>query len=265
MSTPYVPLDGRDWRFTMGLRPLEESRWLEFDEHAESELAQKRALLSENRSEVVATLPNSQVASAELLEMVVEHLATYFPERDRRATREHPVVAASRLAQEDFCVLERSDTWRLSAACVCFPSRWSLASKLGATLDAIHAPVPLYDEQLAAPTNAFFDRLSAERSYWRLNWTLLDSPVLHQPGSSRRPPGGDLADWFFRVERQTLRRLFRSDSIVFTIRTYVESADALARRDEEFLPALLRALRTAPPEVQDYKGWRGVAERLAGA
>ena len=249
----------------MGLRPLDESRWLEFDEHAESELAQKRALLDDHWDDVVATLPGSEIASGELLESVVGHLAKYFPDRDRRTTREHPVVAASRLAQEDFCVLEKSDTWRLSAACVCFPSRWSLASKLGATLDAIHAPVPLYDQQLASPTNAFFERLSTERSYWRLNWTLLDSPVLHQPSSSRRPPGGDLSDWFFRVERQTLRRLRETDSIVFTIRTYVESAAVLARRDEEFLPALLRALRTAPRAVQDYKGWRGVAERLADA
>lgn len=247
----------------MGLRPLDESRWLEFDEHAESELTQKSALLSARYDDVVATLPGSLSASADLLETVVHHLATYFPERDRAVTNEHPIVAASRLAQEDFCVLEKSDTWRLSAACVCFPSRWSLASKLGATLDAIHAPVPLYDDQLAGPTNAFFERLGVERSYWRLNWTLLDSPALHQPRSTRRPPSGDLADWYFRVERQTLRRLARSGSIVFTIRTYVESAAALARRDEEFVPALLRALSTAPPAVQEYKGWRGVAERLA--
>jgi len=80
------------------------------------------------------------------------------------------VVAAARLVQEDLCVLVRSDAWRLQAACVCFPSRWNLASKLGTTLDDIHRPVPSYDVELSRPTNAFFERLKPSRSFWRLNW-----------------------------------------------------------------------------------------------
>lgn len=266
MSLPYAPLDGRDWRFTMGLRPLDESRWLEFDERAHDERALKQSLLATHYDEVVAVDERADKASRELLDMIVTHLATYFPEESRHVDHgEHPIVAASRLVQEDLCLLERRDTWRLSAACVCFPSRWRLASKLGATLDGIHAPVPLYDELLAAPTNAFFDRLRVGRAFWRLNWTLLDSPALHQPTSERRAPSGSLHDWFFRVERQTLRRLPDSDAVVFTIRTYVESAATLVARDDTFGPALWRALDTAPATVQEYKGWSGVAERLASA
>jgi hypothetical protein len=81
--------------------------------------------------------------------------------------------------------LVHEDTWRLRAACVCFPSRWDLAAKIGTTLDDIHSPVPLYDQALARPTNAFFNRLTPEKSFWRLNWTLLDSPVLHQRTGAR--------------------------------------------------------------------------------
>ena len=64
------------------------------------------------------------------------------------------------------------------------------------------------------------------------------------------------------MERQTLRQLPHTNAIVFTIRTYVASAASLRASDEQFVPALLHGLETAPAEVQDYKGWTGVAERL---
>ena len=263
MSTSYVPLDAKGWRLAMGLRPLDLATWLERDEHLDDELAVKASLLKSEFTAVVATNPEGDEGSAELLSAVRDNLRTFHPGASREVNEaEHPIVAASRLVQEDLCVLVKEDTWRLRAACVCFPSRWELAEKIGTTLDDIHAPVPHYDETLGRPTNAFFDRLTPERSFWRLNWTLLDSPVLFQPQSVRRAPSGDLADWYLRVERQTLRQLPSSGAIVFTIRTYVESAASVRDRDPAFVSTLLHALETAPPDVQTYKGWSGVARRL---
>lgn len=260
---PYVPLDARGWRFAMGLRPLDLAHWLEVDEHRDEELALKSSLLAERPEAVVATDTAGTAGSEELLGEVRENLARYHGRSSPEpAAGEHPIVAAARLVQEDLCVLVREDAWRLRAACVCFPSRWDLASKIGATLDEIHDPVPGYEHALAGPVNAAFDRLSPQRAFWRLNWTLLDSPALHLPEGVRGTPSGDLADWFFRVERQTLRRLARSGAIVFTIRTYVAAATALAASDPEFVPSLLRAMESAPADLQAYKGWRGVAERL---
>lgn len=262
-TTPYVPLDPRGWRLAMGLRPLDLANWLEFDEHREDELAQKAALLDECYEKVVATEPQGDDASRELLDEVRAYVKHYHPDVATTTDPEdHPLVAASRLVQEDLCVLLREDGWRLRAACVCFPSRWELATKIGTTLDEIHAPVPHYEEELARPTRGFFDRLRPERSFWRLNWTLLDSPALYQPTSARVAPSGELADWFFRVERQTLRQLPVSGAIVFTIRTYVTSAAELAQADQEFVPALLHAMESAPADTQTYKGWTGVATRL---
>jgi hypothetical protein len=247
----------------MGLRPLDPSKWLEFDEHCEEELSLKAQLIESDYDAVVATNPEGDEASKELLRELKSFLHDYYPGRSTETVAgEHPVVQASRLAQEDFCVLVKEDTWRLRAACVCFPSRWDLASKIGTTLDDIHSPVPLYDQELARPTNAFFDRLKPDKSFWRLNWTLLDSPVLHQRVEARETPRGDLSQWFFRVERQTLRQLPITRATVFTIRTYVTSASSLRENDDEFVPALLHALDTAPASVQRYKGWTGVAARL---
>ncbi len=260
---PYLPIEAKGWRLAMGLRPLETDRWLEVDERREVELEEKRRLLALKYDVVVATNVAGDAGSAELLDEVTDFLATHTSTWPVTVSRdEHPIVAASRLIQEDLCVLVRSDAWRLQAACVCFPSRWNLASKLGTTLDDIHRPVPGYDVELSRPTNAFFERLKPERSFWRLNWTLIDSAELHQPTGARQSPHGDLDSWFFRVERQTLRRLRASGAIVFTIRTYVTSARSLCDQQGEFAETLLHNLETAPQEMLDYKGWRGVAERV---
>jgi hypothetical protein len=260
---PYIPLEVKGWRMAMGLRPLNLDHWLDVDEHRGDELEQKRQLLESAFDVVVATNPEGDEGSAELLVEVTRFLDVHHPEIAVGVLGDaHPVVAAARLVQEDLCVLVRSDAWRLQAACVCFPSRWNLASKLGTTLDDIHRPVPIYDVELSRPTNAFFDRLKPDRSFWRLNWTLIDSPALHQPTSARHSPHGDLADWFFRVERQTLRRLPVSDAVVFTIRNYVASAKALCEAHKDFGATLLLNLDTAPDAMQEYKGWTGVADRL---
>ncbi len=250
----------------MGMRPLNLATWLEIDDRRDEELALKNVLLANSYDVVVATEPEGDAASSELLDEVTAFLVSYHPLLSTATNpNEHPIVQASRLVQEDFCVLMRDDAWRLRAACVCFPSRWDLALKIGRTLDDIHAPVPGYDGQLSTPTNAFFVRLRPERSFWRLNWSLLDRSDLYQPNRARVAPSGELADWFFRVERQTLRQLPRSNAIVFTIHTYVTSAASLRASDAQFVPALLNGLETAPTKMQDYKGWTGVAERLRAA
>ncbi len=247
----------------MGLRPLDLANWLEVDDQRSSELQLKNELLAENFEIVVATNAEGYEASAELLACIEESLKEFHPEISYKVDRsEHPIVSASRLVQEDLCVLVKSDDWRLQAASVCFPSRWDLSTKIGTTLDSIHGPVPGYDVELSNPTNAFFDRLKPDRSFWRLNWTLLDNPTLHQPFSSRRSPSGDLDDWYFRVERQTLRQLPKTNAIVFTIRNYVASAKTLRERDPEFGPNLLAALDSSPESMQGYKGWVGVADKL---
>jgi dimethylamine monooxygenase subunit A len=250
----------------MGLRPLDLEQWLEVDEHFDEELALKTQLLASSYDVVVATNPEGDEGSAELLEEIRANLRTFHPPLANTVSdEEHPIVAASRLVQEDLCVLVREDTWRLRAACVCFPSRWDLATKIGTTLDDIHGPVPGYDDQLAKPTTLFFDRLKPDRSYWRLNWTLLDSPTLFQPAMERHAPEGELEEWYFRVERQTLRSLPRTRGVVFTIRTYVTPALTLCNGDGTFASTLVHALETAPRDVQTYKGWTGVATRLRDA
>lgn len=259
---PYVPLGRRPFRLHMGLRPLEPPAWLEFDEDAAAVLSLRARLIADERARVVALEPAGHAPSAELLAVVLDHLGRFHPERVAPVGDDHPLVEAARLVEEDLCLMVREDAWRLRAAVVCFPSRWDLREKIGATLREIHGPVPGYEAALGDPVDAFFERIDVGRAYWRLNWTLLETPELFVPDGARAAPGGDLADWYFRVERQTFTRLPETGAVVFTIRTYVAAATELAAADPEFVGALSDQMASAPPAVQAYKGWVGLAERL---
>jgi dimethylamine monooxygenase subunit A len=274
-SSPLALVDGSPWRLSMGLHRLEEAEWLEVDEHRAAVLREKADLLDAERESVLATLPAGDEASRELRAAVVGHLVTHHdlldvsgPRITERTTgavidveRHHPIEVASRLTQEDLCVLTRDDgAWRLLAACVCFPSRWSLREKLGASLTDIHGPVPGFDRTLADPAATFFDRLTVARPVWRRNWTLLDTAELHLPSPAARhhpfDPDGDLgARLWFRVERQTLRRLPGTGAIVFTIGTSVRLLGDLVLGTPGFAEALRRTLSTVDEDVAAYKGW----------
>jgi dimethylamine monooxygenase subunit A len=255
----YIPLDGKPFRLAMGLRPLDPANWFEVDPSAAAELDEKRRLVRERRSEVVGLLDSCLPAALELHAMVGDYISST-PEN----ATDHPLVEASLLVPDDLCIMERANgAWRLSGAVVAFPSRWYLAEKIGRTLDVIHDVVPGYATQLGAPVNAFFDRMTPQRPVWRLNWSLVDSPDLFLPPSHRQPLD-DVEEWFFRVERQTLRVLPKTGAIVFSIRTYVQSLEQLLARDSDHGRALLLALDTAPLATLEYKGWVGVADRLRG-
>lgn len=240
----------------MGLRPLDLTSWFEVDDYWDAHLVAKREVLEEHFDDVVALRDECHDAATELRDEIAARTGA-------TPSDEHPLIAASRLVPDDLCIMQKDGAeWRLTGAVVCFPSRWNLSSKLGAHLSEIHHPVPGYEEELARPTQQFFDRLRVDRPMWRLNWTLLDSPELFQPRAVRRPVSGDPSTWWFRVERQTLVHLPRTDAIVFTIRTYVTSLPDLLEARPEMREPLLVALDTAPRATQEYKGWNGVAAAL---
>jgi hypothetical protein len=262
----YFPVDGKPWRLAMGLRPLTVDRWIEVDDRREVELQQKSKLINNERSTVVATLPSSLEAQEELEGLVSKNLEEFHPglRVDLLQDRD-PIVRASASIQEDCCILEFNDSeWVLTAACVCFPSRWALTEKIGRDLTEIHAPVPRYDTTLASPVDAFFDRLQPGQPKWRLNWTVLDTDELHLPTDSahRRPELlPDLGDLTIRVERQTLRKMEQSGAVVFTIRNYTTPLSVMCK-DNGARVALLETLKTVQPDVAVYKGWTSLLEPL---
>ena len=275
----YLPLDGKPLRVSMGTRPLDLAHWIEIDEHRSAELDEKDHLLAERRDEVLAHLPEGDAGAAEVLALLAAYLPETFPDtygsveggladlprgRIVHLGDGHPIDVAGRLVQEDLCIMSRGSDgrWRLTAASLCFPSRWRLADKIGHDLEAIHGPVPFYAERIGAPVDRMFDRLEPDRPVWRLNWTLLDDAALFQPQAAKswreRTAGSDadLGDLLhFRVERQTLRALPVTGDVLFTIRTYVRPMrDLEAARPGSFRD-LADTLEATASETADYKGW----------
>ena len=288
----YTPYDGSRSAFSIGLKPLDLSDWIEPDEHLAVHLAEKRRLDADPAASTFRAESGTCAAQQEVLDLLLDHLVTHFGGLYERrpggrvcalATgdvfaiddwKEAPLALAGRLVQEDLCLLRRgAGGWRLAAASVSFPSHWALAEKFGQGLSQIHDGVPGYAGQMSRRISRIFDHLSTDGPVYRFNWSLHDEPTLHLPGATQAPrfTGLDATDIaasvFFRVEKQTLRKLPESGDILFTIKTYVDPFHALLEIEEADakLAALIDAIEAMTPEQLDYKGLRMVRDDVVSA
>ncbi len=240
----------------MGLTRIPESEWLLPDDHRAEELALKQRLLRERRDEVLLTLPelDSAPACAELLRMLDGNGrsgARFSPEF------EHALEAAAVSVQEDLCVLLPDEHAQvvLAAACVCFPSHWRLADKMGKPARAVHEPVPRYEGELSKKVDTFLDRLRQPAVMKRRNWTIHESGDLFAPHSPEHanltiPP----EDLWLRSERQTLRQLPETGAVVFTIRTQQMQIGVLQHRPDVAC-RLADRLAAQPEDRARYAGY----------
>jgi hypothetical protein len=283
----YAPFKAGEFRWSMGLSPLDLDDWIQADAYSPGDLAEKERLLAERHSDVFDAYPEGLPGSQEVLALLADHLPARFPELYERAkisgsdhliylpTNQrwsldddtlHPLDLAARFVQEDLCLMRRDpddDVYRLVAASVCFPTGWTLADKMGGSVASIHAPIPNYDTQLESTMDRFFDRIKVDRAVERLNWNLMTDPGLFQPrGHIRRDDTGAITPdnagdrLWLRVERQTLRRLPQTQDILFTIRILVRPLRDIGNEaaDSDEAARLVAALQAVPPEVRAYKG-----------
>lgn len=179
------------------------------------------------------------------------------------STEEHPLVTAARLVQEDLCLMvPRPDVdgvahHHLDAAVLCFPSHWRLADKAGRPAAALHGPVPLYDSELADRVDRYLARLRPGVIGVRRNWSVHDSPALFAPDPPVDPgpvePDEVPEALWLRSERQTLRALPRSGSVLFTIRVQQAPFAVLADRPD-VADALAARLRAQPAQLVAMNG-----------
>ena len=273
----YLPFDPGPHRLRMALTACPERDWIEIDATYPAEMAQRRALLATRRAEVFAALPGSEAARAETLAVLAAHLPARFPAWFARAgtmLRNHltgetwdladppddPLAIAGRLVAEDLCLVDPTGPAPLlTAAVLCFPSRWRLAEKIGRPLAEVHEPVPGYAAALARPVDRFMAAIRPGHIALRLNWALVDDPALFQPTGKFRAEADPSvtaenagARLFLRVERQTLRLLPDSGAVLFGIRVHVYPLARIAAQPD---PAarLAEAVRALPAETLRYK------------
>jgi hypothetical protein len=286
----YAPYAAGQPGFHIGLKPLDPHDWIEPDDQAAGQFANKATLLAQRHDEVVAALPGSAAAQQELLTLLAQYLLRQYPDLYHRegdvmrvgpagldvdiADRQlAPIDRAGRLVQEDVCLMQAKDGVHvLTAASLCAPSVWSLGDKIGKPLSGIHEQVPGFADQMAARVERIFGHLKADAPVWRANWSVMTEPTLFLPGhkhdrSEQRLIGlvpqtaGDKL--FLRIERQTLRRLPVTGAIVFTIKTHIDPLRSIGER-----PDLMRGLRNAvaamPEAMAGYKAMAPIRDALIG-
>lgn len=282
----HLPFDAGPYRMTMGLLAVEPDAFIVIDDRYPDEMAQRRALLAERRDEVLAALPEAGEACTELLETLADLLPRRFPDWFARqgdrianhltgetwpldATGLAALEIAGRLVQEDLCLLQlRDGVPHLTGGVLCFPAGWRLLEKLGLPLAAVHGPVPIYPDRLARPVDRLIATLKDGKMVERVNWSVLDTDALYRPrGHNIRKRNESVTAanagerMFLRVERQTLRRLPRSEAVVFGIRTYVYPIGPIAA-DKAVAARLAAAVRGLPEELAAYKSVGVVREPL---
>lgn len=297
MTDPtHTPYDGSSKPFAIGLKQAEARDWIELDGHLEAYLAEKDRLYAEIPDKVFAAEADTHTAQREVLDLLVAHLTERFPETyslegglctiagtgrsiDVQNPGDNPLIAASKLVQEDLILMRRGDDgWRLAAGSLCFPSSWRLTEKFGQPIDKIHGPVPDFGPgtRMAELIARMFDKLAVLVE--RFNWSIQADGSLYHPLSDRQRlarsaetestfPGADVAAHaFIRVERQTLRKLPVSGDILFTIRIHLDPLAVLARHDERARLAASFAdqLMSLDRQQLDYKGLVADRDRLVG-
>lgn len=265
----------------MGVAAIAAREWFELDAEYAAQLAEKERLVAARRAEVFRILPQAEVAARELLDEVARWAIAHAPGFARAGeamrcpdgrevpldgVRAHPLEAAARLVQEDLCLLQpdAGGTLILTAACLCFPSRWVLAEKLGRPMLAIHGPVPGLNSKLGATIDRFLLGLKQGAIYSRVNWSLTTDPALFQPvalphGAIVAAEAGERV--FYRVERQALRRLPETGAVLFGIRVHQHKLAAF-RRDPEMAAALADAVANLAPSLVAYKSMTGIKEAV---
>ncbi len=236
---PALPDDMRALRPLPGVQPVV-GPWLRVDDAYGAQMAERVRLLDTQADDVIWQAPEAQAAAEELLEMLLLDLPQFgfevstsgiaCPDGRRVSRSDLPALEVlGRVLQCDLCLLEKvGDEHVLAGAVLCFPASWRLSDKVGRPLEAIHAPVAVYDTALATRVQRLFDGVQAGRPLWRFNQLWYEDPDLFQPRSETEPrPLGDRPSPYLRAERQTILRLPMTRWCVFAIHTYVVRASDL--------------------------------------
>ena len=267
MKAPWQKLG---FQLKLGLRPRQESCWLPRknlfgnDTERDEQIREKHHLFAHNHADIFAAFPSASTASAEMLQMVCDHITSHHhaPLPDINNTQ-HPLEAAARLVPEDLLLLaprrqNNSDdpSWHLEAAALAFPAHWVLAEKMGQPMQMIHQPVPHYDERLTRPVDRFFTAMKIGPISSRMNWSLQIGRSLFTPRRVSRKAAANNDDFhqlFLRVENQTLRKLPDTGYIAFTIRTHMLPM-TLWQDDREALQSMADMMQNMSPATKLYKG-----------
>jgi hypothetical protein len=266
IPAPILPNPEQSSVLELGLTPCSKPNWLAIDEDFAHFHAHKLQQFETHPDKVFAALPQSVAAQEEFSQVLLEDLLTNHADRYYREGNllhqqsgiewhlDTPDLAASSLwIPEDICLLQQlGDEHILTAASICSPSNWQLKHKIGRNLNVIHDPVPGYKAILQERVNRMLSQMNDQKLILRFNWSIQRGNELCWHPELYAPDFNDALYW--RIERQTLRRLPLTRAIVFGIRIYLESFAQLERRIPAFRQQVRKLIDNLDAEQRSYKG-----------
>jgi hypothetical protein len=259
-----------DYRFHMGLRRGSAADFFNATAQHDSIVEERRRWLRTEPQTYSAFLTESAAMVDECITLARDWESITPEEHSSLLGLRSPLDRGPRLGEmwePDFLLLRAvaSGRFQLAGGCVCFPSSWSLAEKIGHPLEFIHGPVPGLNTQLGRSIDAFLTKLTPGTAWLRHNWGLSRSSELNLHPSRPLPrldKSVALEEVWLRVEQQVLLALPASGGVLFGIRISMHSLSEL-KRDSTAAGRLARALRTMPAEVAAYKGLTTAREHVA--
>lgn len=244
--------DGHRWR--MGVRRGDLSEFFRPCDGTGQIRAERARWLKEDPERYAALLPEATGALHETVRIARSLGAAPdldMPERDQ-------LLALGRLWEVDFAWMhpDARGVRRLVGGVVCFPSSWSLREKLGRPMAEIHAPVPGLNDRLARQIESLFAKQAPGDVWVRENANFSrDDQLNHHPALRRRKLDAHItpAEFWVRIERQSLVKLPDSGAILFGIRVEAYPLSGfladppLARQMADYLASM-------SPDAAAYKG-----------
>lgn len=278
LSRPYRPFR---WAYhqTMSLTRMEPDWWLELNREYVTTIKDREQLFEKHGAMVLQTLPGSEIACKELMEMCLQFLCARYPQYfSLDPTRSvfsnsilntqtdlksmPPMEVLLHNVPEDFAVMLRdpeTGIYSLRAGMIMSSLGWSLGTKMGLKLDEIHQPVPDYREKMKFSMDRYFSKKPTDKPIQRGSWGLeVDKPLFMPPGDPHtklrevQNPEHSIDQMHLRVDWQTLRRLPLSGAVVFNFKGLFTPVTEFA--DEPYIPSLvLKVLKEGKKNIMEYK------------
>src|ERR1051325_8892960 len=157
--------------------------------HKESILSERQHWLESTSSRCVAVLPEAGPLIEETAGLAESfgHVAADHCDEGLNASEQ--IVELGKQWEPDFLLLRTATDGkiRLLAACVCFPSSWSLEEKIGRPIEEIHEPVPELNAAIGPQIHRFLSKLRPGPAWLRSNWGLSRSAELNQHPARKLP------------------------------------------------------------------------------
>jgi hypothetical protein len=146
---------------------MEPDFWLELESTYVTRIRQRQELFEAHGHDVLDSLPGSELACKELMEMAIQFLCARYPSHFKKTentllnnilgtqsdlTNEDPLKVILDNVPEDFGIMLRdhqTGCYVLRAGVICSSIGWSLTQKMGQSLPQIHKIVPDYKEKMA--------------------------------------------------------------------------------------------------------------------